>query len=63
MWGGARARVGGLGGVEEVNSLGNKGCFSHFTAGKRAMRKKVSKAEMQDWPWRNGSLATLMGGM
>ena len=31
-----------------------------FPAGKRAMRKKVSKAEMQDRPWRNGSLATLM---
>ena len=34
-----------------------------FDIGKRAMRKKVSKPEMQDRPWRNGSLATLMGGM
>ena len=25
--------------------------------------KKASKPEMQDRPWRNGSLATLMGGM
>ena len=31
--------------------------------GQRAMLKKVSKPEMQDRPWSNGSLATLMGGI
>ena len=36
---------------------------SRFPSVKRAMLKKVSKTEMQDRPWRNGSLATLMGGM
>ena len=36
---------------------------SRFPSVKRAMLNKVSKPEMQDRPRRNGSLATLMGGM
>ena len=42
--------------IEIISSLASQ-------RAKRAMRKKVSKAELQDRPWRNGSLATLMGGM
>ena len=29
----------------------------------RLIKKKGRRPEMQDRPWRNGSLATLMGGM
>ena len=35
---------------------------SRFPSVKRAVLNKVSKPEMQDRPWRNGSIATLMGG-
>ena len=36
---------------------------SRFPTVKRAMLKKMSKLEMHDRPWRNGSLATLMDRM
>ena len=37
--------------------------YCYLRRGTLEMRKKVSDPKIQDRPWRNGSLATLMGGI
>ena len=40
-----------------------KGEIKTFTDKQKLTEFSSTKPEMQDRPWRNGSLATLMGGM